>query len=644
MNESHIPPGEESPLSCRNFEIIQQWQYLGDVHPALLTDAALENCRRIGVTSLQSYVTWAQIEKTEGILDFSAYDPLVEALHKHHLKWVPFLILGPCYATPEWFRQSSRSLYAKCLEHGRESKIQSIWNPHLPSCVDHFLSAFSRHYRDDDLLESISLGISGNWGEAIYPATGCFHGRFHVHPGWWCGDDYARESFRRYAVRKYESLAQLNIRWATKFRDHLEIGFPQITHSRWKDLYYEVIKLIPYAIKPGLKKVKAGLNEILASCREHRGQVNHGGDGCDDMQSPKVRRWIDFVEWYQASMTDWADFWLRTARRYFPAERMYLVTGGEGEPFLGGDLAAQARLAAGWNAGIRITNQSDDYGESFARTRLISAASRQYGCYFTTEEAGMSKPEGVTMRIFDAVTSGADGLYCKSLIGIGHDVCTGRDQPHGEITKGGENLRQAGHHLLKLSPILNVAVLFPNSSIFLRAGILASLYSRCARLRASVDFDLVDENMISDACLDKYRFLVSFVGNLLRRNTLDGISDWIGKGGVFIASAQSRPIAVGLGATLREVPVRQSDCEHGVMERLGAGYVLVFRGNRKDHCRSVPEAVFNVEKRYPWKGAPEIPNGKTNRYYSTFSDRIIFYDPSVSQIRVRRLNGEAGTA
>ena len=153
-------------------EIIQQWQYLGKVQPKLLEDKALVNCKKAGITSLQSYLYWAEIEKERNKIDFSSYDPLVEKLKKHNLKWVPFLILGPNYATPNWFQESDECLYAKCLEHKKESKIQSIWNPFLAKWIDRFLRIVSEHYRDKNILESICLGISGNWGEAIYPATG----------------------------------------------------------------------------------------------------------------------------------------------------------------------------------------------------------------------------------------------------------------------------------------------------------------------------------------------------------------------------------------------------------------------------------------------------------------------------------------
>ncbi len=145
-------------------EIIQQWQYTGNIQPELLEDQAFENCRKAGITSLQSYVTWAEIEKDRDRFDFSAYDPLVEKIRRHQLKWVPFRIVGPHYATPNWFQASEHSVYARCLEHRKDCRIQSIWNPYLPGYVDRFLASFADHYRYPKLLESITLVTSGRWG------------------------------------------------------------------------------------------------------------------------------------------------------------------------------------------------------------------------------------------------------------------------------------------------------------------------------------------------------------------------------------------------------------------------------------------------------------------------------------------------
>src|SRR5208283_2858213 len=109
-------------------------------------------------------------------------------LEKHGLGWVPFLIAGPYYATPEWFMESGDSVFFRCLEHSAECKIQSIWNPALKPAVEHFIRAFFEKYNSSSALRSMLLGISGNWGESIYPLNGGFSEEAHMHLGWWCGD------------------------------------------------------------------------------------------------------------------------------------------------------------------------------------------------------------------------------------------------------------------------------------------------------------------------------------------------------------------------------------------------------------------------------------------------------------------------
>ena len=71
--------------------------------------------------------------------------------------------------------------------------MQSLWNPVLRKHVARFIQAFCAHYRDSGVIESILLGVTGNYGEAIYPVSGSdwtadIHGPYHSHPGYWAGD------------------------------------------------------------------------------------------------------------------------------------------------------------------------------------------------------------------------------------------------------------------------------------------------------------------------------------------------------------------------------------------------------------------------------------------------------------------------
>ena len=86
--------------------------------------------------------------------------------------------------------------------------------------VARFLKAFCDHYRDAGVIESILLGIAGNYGEAIYPATGNdwtadIHGPYHTHAGYWAGDPFAVASFREWLRRKYRDTAGLRKAWGT---------------------------------------------------------------------------------------------------------------------------------------------------------------------------------------------------------------------------------------------------------------------------------------------------------------------------------------------------------------------------------------------------------------------------------------------
>ncbi|MBW1781128.1 MAG: beta-galactosidase [Deltaproteobacteria bacterium] len=612
-------------------DIIQQWQYVGNVHPALLTDQAFENCRDAGITSVQSYVTWAEIEKQEGTPDFSAYDPLVEKLFQHNLKWVPFLILGPHYATPKWFQQSPFSVYAKCLEHNRESKIQSIWNPHLPHYVERFLKRFSEHYDVPTLFESITLGISGNWGEAIYPATGCFVGGFHVHPGWWCGDTHARDSFCIYATDKYGSLSVLNDCWGTDFKDHIDITFPR-TGSPWHSLYYRAVTGMPEGLKPLLKKYRNRLRDVGGCSIRQILKILHPSS---DRERPETfQHRIDFVDWYSNSMTKWAGFWLKAARALFPSNDIYLVTGGKGEPVLGADLSAQTRVAAKYNAGIRITNQNDDYAESTILTRLVSAASRNYGTYFTTEEAGVNSAGGVTMRLFDAVTSGAKGVYFKNIIGTGPDVCGEKDLPPGYPAKGAENLQKNLKYAILSNPVLEIAVFYPNTSIAITPSTMDALYDQCFKLRVFLDFDLMDENMIADKKLLNYGFLVILAGKWLRKDTFHHIMKWVSGGGVLI-SASYQPLTTLNTHSDKGTHLFSSE---ETIRQIGSGHAVWLKGKGGDRLRQIPHLILNRTKAYPWKPIPDMVPFRKGYFFTRFPRHILYFDPVRYEIHLQNLD------
>lgn len=522
-------------------EIIHLWQFLGQTHPELLKDEAFENAKKAGITSLQSYFYWAEIEKEEGKIDWSSYDVLVEKIKKHNLKWVPFCILGPGYITPKWFQKSPESVFYKCLEHEKECANQSIWNPNLPKYVERFLASAASHYRDKDIFESIILGIAGNWGEAIYPAGGYWFGNFHTHDGFWSADRYAKESFIKFSLRKYQTLANLNRAWGTDFQEAKLIEFPAVKESKKQLFFNKAVSVLgknPVFIKKLFKLVLAKTTK--------KSFLSVSGPSSQPRTSSKSegkKRWLDFVNWYLGSMTDWAEFWVKTARKYFPETKIYLVTGGNSNPILGADFASQTKVSAKYGAGIRITNLTNDYAQSFVLTRLVSTAARFYQTYFTTEEeAVLQTPEGVTMRMFDVMSSGADGFFCRNIVSIGK-ICpfvTPDKLAIGQSTPGAENLKKYLPLFDSQKPETETAVFYPNTSLALDLSLVASLYNKCAQLRDVLDFDLVDESLIKDGALKKYKYLLVVEGEI-PAEVKEKVEEWKNQGGTLTSDPKAAP-------------------------------------------------------------------------------------------------------
>ncbi len=91
---------------------------------------ALRQLKRIGVTSVQIYTFWKNFEPSgRGQFDWSFYDREVRLIQEAGLKYFPFLLLGPKYAAPQWWLDSPEHVGLRCLEHGKTSLVESIWNP-----------------------------------------------------------------------------------------------------------------------------------------------------------------------------------------------------------------------------------------------------------------------------------------------------------------------------------------------------------------------------------------------------------------------------------------------------------------------------------------------------------------------------------
>ena len=476
--EGFDPEQDSNPVELREIAVSRapgmELTYGSDASPA---DAAL--FKALSVTSVESYVDWAGVEPVKEQWDWSKWDKQVEVLQKAGLKWVPFLIAGPAYATPLWFQNSSDSHPYRCLEHGKDSSVQSLFNPALRPQVERFLHAFAARYRDTGVIESVLLGVTGIYGESLYPAgpeggwTARLTGAYHNHFGWWAGDAYAVAAFRAAMREKYGRVSKLNDVWGTAYMS-----------------YDEVATFLPE-------------------------------------QAPNDRARADFVEWYQQAMTDWAVFWVKAARKVFPKTEIYLCTGGDGNPTLGADFTEQAVAVARYGAGVRITNEGSDYAHNFSVTREVATATRNCGTFCGFEPASKVDAAGVVARIYNATASGARQLhdYIPNTLGQGVAALN--------------NFRTNALWLTPRRPCnIRVALYLSRETWALEPEAVGRTLSLSRTLRDAADLDFITRRSLADGCLRQYSVLVLGASSVLEPKSAEAIERWVRKGGTLIAATR----------------------------------------------------------------------------------------------------------
>jgi hypothetical protein len=439
-------------------------------------DAAL--FKALSVSSVESYVDWAGVEPVKDQWDWSKWDKQVATLKGAGLKWVPFLIAGPVYATPLWFQDSPDSHVYRCLEHGKDSRVQSLFNPALRPQIGRFLRAFAERYRDTGAIESVLLGVTGIYGESIYPAgpeggwTARLTGEYHNHHGWWAGDAYAVSAFRAAMNKKYGRVKRLNAAWGTAYAS-----------------FDDVSTFLPD-------------------------------------RAPSDRARADFVEWYQASMTEWAVFWVKSCRKVFPKTEIYLCTGGDGSPFLGADFTAQTAAIARYGAGVRITNEGSDYAHNFSITREVGTATRHYGTFCGFEPASKVNSNGVVARIYNATASGARQLhdYIPNTLGQGAAALN--------------NFRTNAVWLTPRRPRVPAALYLSRETWALEPGAVDRTLTLSRTLRDATDLDFVTRRSLADGHLRGYRTLVLSASSVLEPESAEAIERWVRKGGILVAATR----------------------------------------------------------------------------------------------------------
>jgi enamine deaminase RidA (YjgF/YER057c/UK114 family) len=361
----------------------------------------------------------------------------------------------------------------------------SLWSPDIVPWFDHGYAALAQHFgQGNDKVYAIYLGIHGDFGETIFPMgwhpdeEKCFGEDGTGLPDFWCGDDYARANFQRFARSKYRTLRKLNATWGTQFKDFNQVTYP-----------------------PAAAAATAGIPG-----------------------TPQGRRyWLDFIEWYFGSMTRFTGEVCRMARHYFPQTLLELPVGGGSENVMyGQDTTALPKIARQYGVQIRSTHGGyTPFPQGYAAMiKRIATPCKVYGVPHWLEPPGQITPEGEVSRIMEALSCGNLGFW-----------------DWGQNPVNAANVfREYTNYLTRESPLVDVALFFPTTAHRLcpSNSFPPRLEAVGAHLRDVMDFDLLDEELIADDALRLYRVLVWVEGNCVEEQTLKAFAAWINKGGVLV--------------------------------------------------------------------------------------------------------------
>ena len=432
---------------------------------------ALRKLKEVGVTSVQIYTFWKDFEPGgRGQFDWAFYDREVALIQEAGLKYVPFILMGPKYAAPQWWLESPEHMGLRCLEHGKVSPIESIWNPLFRQEISRALQAFAAHYLPMNVLESIQPGICGDYGEAIMPVTGNWPGDYHTHLGYWCGGVDAIASFRAWLMEKFDSLEQLNRAWRSHYAD-INLVTPFLAHK-----------------------------------------------------APSRTAFFDFLEWYRGSMTEYAEFWMQTCRQFFPNTPVYLCTGGYEEPEQASSFSSQARVAARHGSGLRLTNEGNKFYDNFFQTAYTRSACDFYGAYLGLEPVGPMTDKGVVARIFGSADYGNQQMFHY----YGNLFDGESPRPAADALR--QYIPLVQKHPLEQS----VAFFWPSYYAALNGGMPEVVNRALHFVRRMTNCLPANEEMILDGALERHHLLVIPLPGFTSRPVLDKIARWVRAGGVVL--------------------------------------------------------------------------------------------------------------
>jgi hypothetical protein len=575
-----------------------------------VTAESIAQLRRISCFAVCDYLSWPLVEKEPGRWDFSLYLDNAARLRAAGIEYNVFAWL---HFPPKWYRDDPDFVPYRCLEHGLPVEQMSLWSPATRRVFREFYAHLAQAMGRD--ISFLRLGMPSEYGEIGYPVgmTNWLVPQEHVHPGFWCGDPYARRAFREFAMARYKTVRALNAAWGTAFGSANDIDFPSVAP------------------------------DAVARLRAPE-------------QAPARIRWLDFIDWYNQSWTDFLVWAAGVVKQSFP---------GFGVPPSDHDLRPRKEIIASLGYGAEAPATGNDQSRhikamraaglsaqtpgdiGYFATRRVSTACALYGVPYYTEPPGDVNRDREVQRIWMDASNGAQVFF---------------DYPQN-LDGARDLFAEYKEHLTGRRSITDLALLLPTTTLFLHPewGWPPYLHGFSDVVRDVADFEVVDERMIADGALQRLGIRVVALADAeyLQAATLRSLTEWVRAGGV-LAALQTAPVRTidGSDTAWAKLAPRQivgdtttdlADVWRRCSRRVGKGAVVVLPGGPE----RIREQAAIVGRLYSdrasvlrgaknaWRIDPDFDGVRASR----LADRILYYNAGDQAVTKRvTLRAEDATA
>jgi hypothetical protein len=538
-----------------------------------------------GVTLLESEGDLAGLRETAaGRYDLAVPDADLDAARRAGFGWT----FHPHFRLPETRRERTPLVRIECLEHNLPAPAVSPWNPDYRNQAASAYQGLAQAYRGREGFAGLRLGMPGQFGEAGLLAGGLpASARDEIARG-------DRDAHHHPDWWAGDSLARAAFRGAML--------------SRYRTL--------------------SDLNAAWGTRFRTTDEVAYPRSPTDGTR----RRWLDFVGWYVESAADQAAAAAESARRVFGDSLLMLPVPTVPEGARGShDASLLARAVARERAHLRLPLEPQAFPAAQAgEIGAAATAAKFFNAPLWVDLTGVGSPDQQTARMFAAASFGARGLTASP----------------GEVGANRDLWYRFGKFLRVDEPLTDVAMLYPTTTGRLRGG--TTVFERgSAEIRDVLNYDVVDENLVAEGALSRYRVAVLWEGVVWRGETLERLREWVRGGGVLVAYDFGKMESVegdrswhadlfGYASRLRPVTgpgtgsIDLNLLRNEWARPYGRGWTVFFPG-RQTALRDYQEVVRNLTYRLseidPTKqDAPSIDASWDSVYTTLFRDRALFYN------------------